>query len=390
MTTQTETRQSRMKESINVTLKRKDFDDEAIDTKETKRHLTNPPYRSRINSDQDLWKTISVLRQDCRTSGIIPKLEPNLKNEDTQYAYLCSDSTDYISTGIMDLGWGCGYRNCQMLMSFLEKEKQDGDYLLKQVIDISSIQLLLEKAWQEAGFDPLGAKQLKNHVFKTRKWIGTTEVYTLLAYLGIRSTIIDFHQPGPQKLHKDMFDWIQSYFTSNITTKKGKKVYTTHRPPLYLQHQGHSRTVVGIEILKSGKRNLIIFDPGRRMLRSFTKKRINYNEDTESSNEEEEEPEQEEDEEEDEEIDIMNDHKPSLSQRFFSKLTKSNNNNASSPYYPHRVDDKTIAKHRQYQILVLGQVVYQQGEMHWDENKGYLVSEEEREAMKNVTSLAIM
>lgn len=91
--------------------------------------------------------------------GIIPKLEPNLKNEDTQYAYLCSDSTDYISTGIMDLGWGCGYRNCQMLMSFLEKEKQDGDYLLKQVIDISSIQLLLEKAWQE------GKRMMNIHVF---------------------------------------------------------------------------------------------------------------------------------------------------------------------------------------------------------------------------------
>lgn len=84
-----------------------------------------------------------------KKKGVIPKLEPNLKNEETQCAYLSSPYTDYITTGIMDLGWGCGYRNCQMLMSFLEKEKQDGDYLLKQVIDISSIQLLLEKAWNE-------------------------------------------------------------------------------------------------------------------------------------------------------------------------------------------------------------------------------------------------
>ena len=49
----------------------------------------------------------------------------------------------------MDSGWGCGYRNCQMLLSFLEKEKQDGHCLLNHVIDITSIQLLIEKAWQE-------------------------------------------------------------------------------------------------------------------------------------------------------------------------------------------------------------------------------------------------
>ncbi|ORE00926.1 DUF1671-domain-containing protein [Rhizopus microsporus var. microsporus] len=399
-----------MKEGVKVTLKRKESDDdEAIDTKEPKRLLTNLPVRSRINTNQDLWKGMSILRQDCRTSGIIPKLEPNLKSDETQYAFLCSPYTDYISTGLMDLGWGCGYRNCQMLMSFLERHEEEGECLLKCVPDISSIQLLIENAWKE-GFDPLGAKQLKNHVFKTRKWIGTTEVYTLLAYLGIRSTIIDFHQPGPERLHKDMFDWIQSYFTTEIETKKGRKVYITHRPPLYLQHQGHSRTVIGIEILKSGKRNLIIFDPGRRMLRSF-RKRVNYNEESDSSSSSSEissssssSSSSEEEEEEEEEIDIMNDHHQpkTLRQRLLTKLKKSNRtksntsssasstSSASSLFYPFRVDDKTIAKHRQYQILVLGQVVYHQGKMHWDEKKGYLLNEDEREAMKNVTSLAVM
>lgn len=49
----------------------------------------------------------------------------------------------------MDLGWGCGYRNCQMLMSYLEREKEDGEPLLKNVLDISGIQFLIEKAWKE-------------------------------------------------------------------------------------------------------------------------------------------------------------------------------------------------------------------------------------------------
>lgn len=46
---------------------------------------------------------------------------------------------------------------------------------------------------------------------------------------------------------------------------------------------------------------------------------------------------------------------------------------------PYRVDDKEIGKHQQYQLLVLGHV----------ENKGYFASEQEREAMKNITSVSI-
>jgi zinc finger-containing ubiquitin peptidase 1 len=35
------------------------------------------------------------------------------------------------------------------------------------------------------------------------------------------------------------------------------------RPPLYFQHAGHSRTIIGIEHLKSGKINLLLFDPSK-------------------------------------------------------------------------------------------------------------------------------
>jgi hypothetical protein len=84
-----------------------------------------------------------------RPIGIIPRLGPNFKTEDTLSAYLCSPFTDHLSTGFMDLGWGCGYRNCQMLMTFLERQNEDGEPLLKNVLDIPGIQLLIEKAWNE-------------------------------------------------------------------------------------------------------------------------------------------------------------------------------------------------------------------------------------------------
>lgn len=155
-----------------------------------------------------------------------------------------------------------------------------------------------------------------------------------------------------------MLDWIQSYFTPNITSNQ-KNVYITNRPPLYLQHQGHSRTVVGIELLKSGKRNLILFDPGRRMLRSYRQQP---------------QPEQEEDD--------------TVTSRFLAKIK--HKPLPSSLLRPFRVDDKTIAKHKQYSILVLGQVDQQNGNMIWDSEKSYLLNEDEREVMKNVTSLSVL
>lgn len=84
---------------------------------------------------------------------MIPRLEPQFtslnRKGNTVAAYLCSPYTDHIATGFMDLGWGCGYRNCQMLMTFLQRQKEAGDYILRQVADISGLQLLLERAWSE-------------------------------------------------------------------------------------------------------------------------------------------------------------------------------------------------------------------------------------------------
>jgi hypothetical protein len=46
----------------------------------------------------------------------------------------------------------------------------------------------------------------------------------------------------------------------------GSAVRTTDKMPLYLQHQGHSRTVVGIEVARNGETHLLVFDPGRSVL----------------------------------------------------------------------------------------------------------------------------
>ncbi|KAI7864827.1 peptidase family C78-domain-containing protein [Spinellus fusiger] len=304
--------------------------------------------------------------------------------------YLASHHTDHIATGNMDLGWGCGYRNCQILMSFLEQQQEQGEPVLKHTIHIAGLQRLLEHAWSH-GFDTQGALQLDHQMYGTNKWIGTTDVFTILVYLGIRCTILDFHRPtGANNAHDALFDWIQSYFEEAVTDhseeekNKEERVgtihpphptpsYLTDRPPLYLQHSGHSRTVIGIELLEDGHRNLIMFDPGRRMLRSH------YMEETCSAVE-----------------DLIQEEWVSSVPRERKKeslcLTPLSEHSVipSSLLRPFRVDAKTIARNKQYQLLVLGEVADHRssgGKIGWEKEKGYLLTEQERDSMKKVFSI---
>jgi hypothetical protein len=61
----------------------------------------------------------------------------------------------------MDLGWGCGYRNCQMLMTYLSKQREQNVPILDGVVNIKGLQLLVEKAWKE------GTVQLPRVTFKS-------------------------------------------------------------------------------------------------------------------------------------------------------------------------------------------------------------------------------
>ena len=66
-------------------------------------------------------------------------------------------------------------------------------------------------------------------------------------------------------------DWIVDYFSPKLAKDKpanindalrgASPIVVTDRMPLILQHSGHSRTVIGYEISKTGKVNLLMFDP---------------------------------------------------------------------------------------------------------------------------------
>ncbi|KAF9286768.1 hypothetical protein BGZ68_002570 [Mortierella alpina] len=222
--------------------------------------------------------------------NIIPKtrllLEASRIQGVTKQAYLADPSVIFYQSDKTDRAWGCGYRNLQMMLSYVVNQgvtHQDhpspasGD--TTTIPTISELQRQLEYAWQ-CGFDPPGAEQLRHKVEGTKKWIGTTEAWSVLCSFGIRCSILDFHTPtGPNGTHPAMLAAVYDYFRNPAWSPLSapgslqvadlaqsgadQQVIQTAKPPLYMQHQGHSRTIIGIEVQTNGEVNLLVFDPGR-------------------------------------------------------------------------------------------------------------------------------
>ncbi|XP_072945045.1 zinc finger-containing ubiquitin peptidase 1-like [Epargyreus clarus] len=197
-----------------------------------------------------------------RTNGILERIaQLNAQNPSIAKTYLCSAVDHYAST-YGDRGWGCGYRNMQMVLSSLARQPAFAAALAAAepaprarcdcAPSIPRLQLLVERAWR-LGFDTQGSEQLGSKLHNTRKWIGACEVVTVLSSLRIKCQLIDFHKPtAADGSHPALFDWVLRYFQNDPNGFKA---------PLYLQHQGHSRTIIGYERHKDGKATLLVLDP---------------------------------------------------------------------------------------------------------------------------------
>ncbi|KAK4403731.1 Zinc finger-containing ubiquitin peptidase 1 [Sesamum angolense] len=233
--------------------------------------------------------------------GLMTMLRKCLELESGNSTSILSGHVDHFqSTDTWDAGWGCGWRNIQMLSSHLIARRQEAREVLYGgsgfVPSIGSLQRWLELAW-EKGFDAPGADEFDQKIYGKRNWIGTTECAALLRSFGLRARIVDFSSGdfelassaphlgldtrelpqvyGPMDifLSKGKLDLPptvssgnQSYKHSSVSSKdKGHQILTE---PLYFQHDGHSRTIVGIQAKhqKNGKQqyNLLIFDPAEK------------------------------------------------------------------------------------------------------------------------------
>ncbi|KAJ1916946.1 hypothetical protein H4219_003470 [Mycoemilia scoparia] len=85
------------------------------------------------------------------------------KDSDVPKPHLCIGDTRYFGSDPNDFGWGCGYRNCQMILSSLQAIghplfskhgsifDNDSGKSLENVPSINGLQQILEKAWKEVG-----------------------------------------------------------------------------------------------------------------------------------------------------------------------------------------------------------------------------------------------
>lgn len=105
--------------------------------------------------------------------------------------------TDHYRSTYGDKGWGCGYRNMQMLMSSMLLQLDYNEHISRVwevekgplprawMPSISRLQQHLEKSWS-MGIDEPGREQLGGTVYNTKKWIGATEVVAMLTALKIK------------------------------------------------------------------------------------------------------------------------------------------------------------------------------------------------------------
>lgn len=128
--------------------------------------------------------------------GLMNLLRTRLELDYGNSTSILSGCVEHIQSAKSEVaGWGCGWRNIQMLSSHLLKQRQEVREVLFGgcgfVPDVASLQRWLELSW-EKGFDTTGSEDFGNQIYGKRSWIGTTECATLFRSFGIRARIVDF------------------------------------------------------------------------------------------------------------------------------------------------------------------------------------------------------
>ncbi|KAJ1981564.1 hypothetical protein H4R35_000658 [Dimargaris xerosporica] len=201
-----------------------------------------------------------------------------------QRVWLCAPHVECASSTRQDRHWTCGYRNTQTLLSaVIPLSPQLAAQLQHRVPTVRQLQQALELAWRQ-GHDPVGASQLGHRVVSTQTWIGPTEVYCILQALRVSAQLIDFHRPtGPRGSHPALVRFVERYYTRQLPPlpHRGESalalvntpcsttplhdatlpIQWTDLPPLYWQHAGHSRIIIGVECVNSAATHLLVYDP---------------------------------------------------------------------------------------------------------------------------------
>lgn len=131
--------------------------------------------QTQITSDGKLARHT---RAENETEQLIPVIAKLCEQDKSvQRAFLCSPKVRHVCKMPREGGF-CGYRNIQMLVSYITKAKAPGhEHFPGGVPTIIELQDLIEQAW-DMGFNSTGRTETGG-IKGTRKFIGTPEVSCL-------------------------------------------------------------------------------------------------------------------------------------------------------------------------------------------------------------------
>ena len=128
--------------------------------------------RNRIKPDGSLEKVETVSNE---VGGTVPVLAQLCQQDATvKNAYLCHPCVEHIVKLSREGGF-CGYRNIQMMVSYLQGTQTSGwEHFQHRSPGIFQLQDMIEHAW-DCGFNSQGRVETSG-IRGTRKYIGTSEV----------------------------------------------------------------------------------------------------------------------------------------------------------------------------------------------------------------------
>ncbi|WVZ18366.1 hypothetical protein V8G54_005688 [Vigna mungo] len=153
-----------------------------------------------------------------------------------------------------DAGWRCGWRNIQMLSSHLLVQRPEARKALFGGSGFVPDILSLQRA-RVVDFGPKESQSIPGSSADNAR--NETSIHLVKQK--------DKEGSGYQVL----MDFVWNYFLDENSIQFGQKhVLISEKTPLYFQHDGHSRTIVGIQVNYQQKRhlqyNLLILDPAQR------------------------------------------------------------------------------------------------------------------------------
>ncbi|KAL2050752.1 hypothetical protein ABVK25_008990 [Lepraria finkii] len=211
---------------------------------------------TRIGRDGRLIQ-IENIANECR--DIIPVLAQLCDQDPTvSRVYLCHPAVTHVAKMHREGGF-CGYRNIQMLVSYIRDARSEGyRHFSGRLPSVIRLQDMIENAW-EMGFNAISRIETGG-IRGTRKYIGTPEAQALLQSLDIGCRAEAFNERKDLPVQHQLLQAVEQYFLDGHPNMNGR-VCQTSQPPMYFQHPGHSLTIVGLEVRKNGSRVLLVFDP---------------------------------------------------------------------------------------------------------------------------------